>query len=51
MILQLFLCVLVPRKTLTFNNKETPISVTSLFHCAVRITPMTMESDECVTCR
>ena len=29
MILQWFLCVLVPRKTLTFNNKQTTISVTS----------------------
>ena len=27
-----FLCVMVPRKTLTFNNKQTTISVTSDYH-------------------
>ena len=46
------MCVLVSRKkTLTYqtNNNKRDVPITTIFHCAVRITSMTIENDECVT--
>ena len=42
------------KKTLTYktyNNITRDVAIPPLFHCAVRITSMTMENDECVKCR
>ena len=54
-IVGVFLCVLpLKKKTLTCKktcNNKRDIKFTILLHCAVRITSMTMENDECVTCR
>ena len=50
-----FLCVLVPRKTLTFNNKQTTKRATSRLQRSFIVQSESHQrqwkNDECVTCR
>ena len=50
------MCYFREKKKLTYkrnnnNLNKHDVTMTTLFYCAVRITSMTMENEECMTCR